>query len=64
MTARIPLPDDKQNPWGLPDTSSLAPAIGAARQGVARAAHRMKAVHPVTAELVRVRNARYQQCFF
>ena len=64
MTVRISLPDAPLDPWGRPDTSGLTPAMGAARQGVARAAHRMKAVPPVTAELVRIRNARFQQCFF
>lgn len=61
---RIELPSDAMTAWGLPDTSGMAPAIGEARRQVARAAHRMKAVDPVTAELVRIRNARFQNCFF
>jgi hypothetical protein len=64
MTPRIPLPNDALNKWGLPDTSSMAPGIAAARGQVGRAAHRLKAVDAVTAELVRIRNARFQNCFF
>jgi hypothetical protein len=58
------LPTDVVDQWGLPDTSGLAPGIGAARQRVRRAAFRMRTVDPVTTELVRIRNARHQQCFF
>jgi hypothetical protein len=42
----------------------MAPGIDAARGQVGRAAHRLKAVDAVTAELVRIRNARFQNCFF
>jgi len=61
---KIPLPSDTVNEWGLPDTSGLAPAIGAARQQLRRVAYRMRSVDPVTTELVRIRNARYQNCVF
>ena len=64
MTPRIELPTDAVNQWGLPDTSGLAPAITAARDRLRRAAYRMKTVDPVTTELVRIRNARHQTCFF
>jgi hypothetical protein len=64
MTSRIPLPSDAVDARGLPDTSGLAPRIAAARQQVRRVAYRMKTVDPVTTELVRMRNARFQQCFF
>jgi hypothetical protein len=64
MTSRIPLPPDAVDRFGLPDTSGLAPGIAAARQQVRRAAFRMKTVDPVTTELVRIRNARFQQCYF
>jgi hypothetical protein len=64
MTPRISLPTDTVDQWGLPDTSGLATRIGAARHQVRRAAYRMKTVDPVTTELVRIRNARYQQCYF
>ncbi len=64
MTPRLPLPTDALDRFGLPDTSGLAPGIGAARQQVRRAAFRMKTVDPVTTELVRIRNARFQECYF
>ena len=64
MTPRIPLPTDGVNGLGLPDTSGWAPAITGARDRLRRAAYRMKGVDPVTTELVRIRNARYQNCFF
>ena len=64
MTPRIPLDLDAVNEWGLPDTSGLAPGIGAARQRLRQVAYRMRTVDPVTTELVRIRNARYQNCVF
>ncbi len=65
MTApRIPLPADSLDSRGLPDTSGLAPGIRSARHQVRRTAHRMGSVDPATTELVRIRNARFQQCFF
>ena len=64
MTPRIPLPSDDRNALGLPDTSALAPELAAARDRLRRAAFRMRSVDPVTTELVRIRNARYQQCVF
>ena len=64
MKARIPLPSEAANQWGLADTREMAPAIAAARQQLRRVAYRMRTVDPVTTELVRIRNARYQHCFF
>jgi hypothetical protein len=61
---RIPLPTDELGPLGLPDMSGLAPALSAARDRLRRAAYRMRQVDPVTTELVRIRNARHQTCFF
>jgi hypothetical protein len=58
------LPSHAVNEWGLADTSGLAPTIGAARQFLRRVAYRMRSVDPVTTELVRMRNARYQNCVF
>jgi hypothetical protein len=49
---------------GLPDTSTLAPGLAAARDQLRRAAFRMRGVDAVTTELVRIRNARHQTCFF
>lgn len=64
MKPRITLPSDQLGPWGLPDTSGLAPTIAAARDRLRRVAYRMRRVDPVTTELVRLRNARHQTCYF
>jgi hypothetical protein len=64
MKPRIPLPSEAVNELGLADTTGMAPAIAAARQQLRRVAFRMRTVDPVTTELVRIRNARYQNCFF
>ncbi|MBO0732205.1 MAG: hypothetical protein J2P57_23285 [Acidimicrobiaceae bacterium] len=64
MRPRIPLPNDDVNRWGLPDTFGMAPAISAARGRLVRVAHKMGAVDPVTTEFVRIRNARFQHCYF
>jgi hypothetical protein len=61
---RIPLPTNELNALGLPDTSTLAPALAAARDQLRRAAFRMRQVDAVTTELVRIRNARHQSCYF
>ncbi len=63
MKPRIAVSTGKVNRWGLPDTSGLTPAIDAARRQVRRTAHHMSTVDPVTTELVRIRNARFQECF-
>ncbi|HXY92383.1 MAG TPA: hypothetical protein VEP49_07905 [Acidimicrobiia bacterium] len=64
MKPRIPLDPDAVNQWGLADTAGMAPSIAAARQQLRRVAFRMRTVDPATTELVRIRNARYQNCFF
>ena len=64
MKPRIPLTPEAVNEWGLADTAGMAPTIAAARQQLRRVAFRMRTVDPVTTELVRIRNARYQNCFF
>ena len=64
MKPRRPLANDQVNRWGLPDARDLAPAISAARGRLIRAAHGMGHVDPVTTELVRIRNARHQSCYF
>jgi hypothetical protein len=61
---KIPLPAGAVNELGLADTAGMAPAIAAARQHLRQVAYRMRTVDPVTTELVRIRNARYQNCFF
>jgi hypothetical protein len=64
MTPRIPLPSDELDAMGLPDTSTLTPALAGARDQLRRAAFRMRSVDAVTTELVRIRNARHQFCYF
>jgi hypothetical protein len=64
VTSRILLPSDELDALGLPDTSTLAPRLAAARDQLRRAAFRMRSVDAVTTELVRIRNARHQTCFF
>jgi hypothetical protein len=64
MKPKIPLPSDAVNELGMADTSGLSPAIGAARQNLRRTAFRMRTVDPVMTELVRIRNGRFQNCFF
>jgi hypothetical protein len=64
MKPRIPLESDEVTPFGLPDTAGMAPAISAARHELARASFHMSQVDPVTRELVRIRNARHQNCYF
>ena len=64
MKPRIELPSAEVNRWGLPDTSAMAPSISSARRQLTKAAHRIGSVDPVTTELARIRNARYQNCYF
>jgi hypothetical protein len=64
MRPRIPLPTDTVDRWGLPDASGLAPEISAARGRLRRAAYQMRTVDPVMTELVRIQNARFQNCLF
>ena len=64
MNPRSSVDPEAVNEWGLPDPSGLAPRIGAARQRLRQVAYRMRTVDPVTTELVRIRNARYQNCVF
>jgi hypothetical protein len=59
---RIPLPADAVTDSGLADTSGMAPAVSAARRQLRRTAFRMRSVDAVTTELVRIRNARFQNC--
>lgn len=62
MTPRIPLPTDALTSLGIPDTSSLSPEISVVRGRIYRETNRINTVDPVTTELVRMRNARYQAC--
>lgn len=62
MRSRIPLPNDRLTGLGVPDTSALSPAISEVRGRIYVETTRLKGVDPVTTELVRMRNARYQAC--
>lgn len=62
MTPRIPLPTSELTSLGIPDTSSLSPRISEVRGRIYRETNRINTVDPVTTELVRMRNARYQAC--
>ena len=64
MKPRIPLPAEAVNESGLANTAGMAPVIAAARQHLRRTAFRMRTVDPVMTELVRIRNGRFQNCFF
>ena len=64
MKPKIPLPPDAVKESGLADTAGMSPTIAAARGDLRRTAFRMRTVDAVTTELVRIRNARYQNCFF
>jgi hypothetical protein len=61
---KIPLPPGAVKDSGLADTTGMAPHIAAARGDLRRVAYRMRTVDPVTTELVRIRNARFQNCNF
>jgi hypothetical protein len=62
MKPKIALPPDSVTESGLANLTGMAPNIAAARQQLRRTAYRMRTVDPVTTELVRIRNARHQQC--
>jgi hypothetical protein len=59
---KIPLPPDAVKESGLADTAGMAPTIAVARDDLRRIAFRMRTVDVVTTELVRIRNARFQNC--
>jgi hypothetical protein len=61
---RIPLPPEAVTESGLADTSGMAPSIAASRDRLRRVGFRMRSVDPVTTELVRIRNGRFQNCFY
>ncbi len=61
MAARIPLPSDDTIILGLPDTSGLAPELDELR-GASPTAVTTEHLDPITAEVVRLRNAVHQGC--
>jgi hypothetical protein len=64
MTPRIPLPSDELDALRPPATPRPAPELARARDQLRRAAFRMRSVDAVTTELIRIRNARHQSCYF
>jgi hypothetical protein len=62
MKPRIPLPPDAVLASGRADTAPMAPTVAATRAQLRQTAFHMGNVDPVTTELVRIRNARFQQC--
>lgn len=62
MSPRIPLLSDQTTAIGVPDAKGLAPTIDKARSALARAVYSSGPVDPLVLELVRMRNARHQQC--
>lgn len=62
MSPRLPLPTKALTSLGAHDARGLAPAIGKARSGLTKAVYGTPAVDPLVLELVRIRNARVQQC--
>lgn len=64
LKPRIPVPAAAIGDSGIPDTSAMAPAVAAARDRLRRTAFRMRSVDPVTTEMIRIRNARFQNCHY
>jgi alkylhydroperoxidase family enzyme len=61
MSPRIPLADDAPGPIGVPTAAGVAPDLDALRARISTSVP-VGVVHPVTAEVVRLRNARRQGC--
>jgi hypothetical protein len=61
---KLPLPAELAERESVAGVASMAPAVTTARGELRRAAFRMRSVEPVMTELIRIRNARFQQCFF
>lgn len=72
MTPRVPLPSDRSRTFGVPDErlavpdpTELAPAVVASRDKCQAAIFALDALRdPVLVEMVRLRNARFQDCRF
>lgn len=62
MPARIPLPDDRRTPLGTPDAGAWCPRFGELQRAAYAAVTAVDALDPVTGELVRLANARAQDC--
>jgi hypothetical protein len=62
MPPRIPLPTDDRIYLGIPDTSMLCAELNEPSGRLYTATEALDGVDPVTCELVRIRNAKYQHC--
>lgn len=62
MRPRLPLPSNAVTTLGIPDVRDLAPEMGKVRSRLAKAVYGAHEVDPLVLELVRMRNARVQQC--
>ena len=62
MSPRLPLPSNEVTALGTPDARGLAPEIGTVRSRLVKAVYGSQQIDPLVLELVRMRNARVQQC--
>ena len=62
MPPRIQLPTDERIWLGIPDTSMLCTELNEPGGRLYAATEGLDSVDPVTRELVRMRNAKYQHC--
>jgi hypothetical protein len=64
MKPKLPLPPELSNERAMPVVVEWAPEIALARYQLRKAAFRMGTLDHATTELVRMRNARFQECFY
>lgn len=62
MAPRIPLPSMRRTKLGNWDTTELGAAMPEARGAYYKEVYSMHRVDPVTRELGRMKNARFQEC--
>ena len=64
MKPRLPFRTTSSTGGASRTRAASRPKISAARSRFIRSVHGMDHVDPVTTELVRIRNARHQTCYF
>jgi len=62
LAPRLPLPSDELTAFGVPDASGLCPTLAPARAQYYRQIVKLRGVDPITTELIRIRNGRFQAC--
>jgi hypothetical protein len=62
LKPRIPLSFDRMTSLGVPDESSLVPALQKARDDFGNTVYPLRGFDIITVEVVRLRNARVQSC--